>query len=199
MTDSLDLTFAVTGDMIDREYPYGLYRALAASLPWLDDEPSAGIHPMRGLTPCLGGRMMIGGRTRIVLRVPTQRTADCVRLQGAHLELPAPLQIGTFTQRPLLPYPVLHSRLVITGADDEAAFVSDVMVGLEAHELDCDIIVGKRGEIRVNGQTVTGFSLMLHGLSPQASLRAQERGIGKHRKLGCGLFVPHKSVAAVGS
>ncbi len=199
MTDSLDLTFAVTGDMIDREYPYGLYRALAASLPWLDDEPSAGIHPMRGLTACQDGRLLIGGRTRIVLRVPIGRADDCVRLLGAHLELPAPLQIGTITQRALLPYPVLHSRLVITGADAEDGFVSDVTVELEALELDCDIIVGKRGEMRVEAQTVTGFSLMLHGLSPEASLRAQERGIGRHRKLGCGLFVPHKSVAAVGS
>jgi len=44
-----------------------------------------------------------------------------------------------------------------------------------------------------------GYSLMLDGLSAADSLRLQETGIGRHRRLGCGVFVPHKSAAAVGS
>ena len=64
------------GDVIERDYPVGLYRALAALLPWLEDEPLAGVHPMRGLTPCPAG-LLVGGRTRITLRVPEHRAAAC--------------------------------------------------------------------------------------------------------------------------
>jgi hypothetical protein len=42
------------------------------------------------------------------------------------------------------------------------------------------------------------FSLMLDGLSHDDALRLLEHGIGPHRLWGCGLFVPHKSAAAVG-
>jgi CRISPR-associated protein Cas6 len=46
---------------------------------------------------------------------------------------------------------------------------------------------------------IVGYSLMLHELSPDDSLRMQAIGLGKERKFGCGIFVPHKSAAAVGA
>lgn len=195
---SADFAFAVSGDRIDTDYPSGLYRALAAALPWLDQESQTGIHPMRGLTPC-AGRLMVGGRTRVVLRAPTRRAADCARLEGVRLEVPAPLLVGRVTMRELLAYPVLHSRLVVTGAEVEADFMADVERGMEELELDCEMIVGRRAELHTDGERLTGFSLMLHGMSAAESLRLQEHGLGRHRKLGCGLFVPHKAIAAVGT
>jgi CRISPR-associated protein Cas6 len=59
-------------------------------------------------------------------------------------------------------------------------------------------VCGKRHSRQLQGQTLTTFSLMLHALSPTDSLRLQEQGLGPHRLLGCGIFVPHKSAAAVG-
>jgi CRISPR-associated protein Cas6 len=195
---AVDFAFAVSGDRIDQDYADGLYRALAAALPWLAGEPQAGVHPIRGLTPVLGG-LMVGGRTRIVLRAPAHRAADCERLQGTRLEVPAPLLLGRVSQRELLAYPVLHSRLVVTGAEDESDFVVDVERGIVELDLDCEMIVGRRGELQSDGRRLVGFSLMLHGLTAVESLRVQERGLGLHRKLGCGLFLPHKAIAAVGA
>jgi hypothetical protein len=40
---------------------------------------------------------------------------------------------------------------------------------------------------------------MLSGLNAAQSLRVLRQGVGPHRLLGCGLFVPHKSAAAVGA
>ena len=196
---SFDFAFAVAGDVIERDYPAQLYRALVTLLPWLEDEPLAGVHPMRGLTPCPSG-LLVGGRTSIVLRVPDHRATACAALQGADLKLPAPLHVGQARRRELLPYPVLHSKLVITGAEDETEFLQNVHAGLEALGIDCTTIVGRRGQLKIDDrQTLVGYSLMLHGLSEAHSLLAQEHGIGLQRKLGCGLFVPHKSVAAVGA
>jgi hypothetical protein len=45
---------------------------------------------------------------------------------------------------------------------------------------------------------LVGCSLMLSGLDREQSLRVLRHGLGGHRRLGCGLFVPHKSAAAVG-
>jgi CRISPR-associated protein Cas6 len=196
---ALDYAFTVAGDVIERDYAAGLYRALAAVLPWLEDEPLAGVHPMRGLTPCPSG-LIVGGRTRITLRIPEHRAQACEALQGADLRLASLLHVGRASRRDLLPYPVLHSRLVVTGTEDEAGFASDAEAELAALDIDCDIIVGRRGELHVEDRrTLVGYSLMLHGLSAEDSLRAQEHGLGQERKLGCGLFVPHKSIAAVGA
>jgi hypothetical protein len=40
---------------------------------------------------------------------------------------------------------------------------------------------------------------MLDGLSREGALRMLDCGLGGHRRLGCGVFVPHKSAAAVGA
>jgi CRISPR-associated protein Cas6 len=198
VTRSLDIAFAIAGEMIDREYSYALHRALARALPWLTDEPLAGVHPIKGLTACAGG-LIIGGRTRLVLRAPSARAEECSDLQGKVLELPAPIRIGRSSRRELLPYPVLYSRLVVTGAEDEGQFLADIEGAKAALEVDGESIVGRRSEVRVGERQFIGFSLMLHGLTPGDSLRVQELGLGQHRMLGCGVFVPHKSIAAVGT
>ena len=64
--------------------------------------------------------------------------------------------------------------------------------------IECKLIVGKRRQAQGGDGPVTGYSLMLHGLSTEHSLRIQTAGLGGQHLLGCGLFVPHKSVAAVG-
>ena len=64
----------------------------------------------------------------------------------------------------------------------------------------CQIIVGKAGsrhEHAAGGAGRHGFSVMLHGLTPEQSLQVQALGLGQARLLGCGLFTPHKSVDPV--
>lgn len=197
MTQWVDYAYAITGVSVERDYPVGLFEALRQLAPWLDEEPMAGVHPMRGLTPA-AGRMLIGGRTRLLLRVPESRSEACQRLQGQLLDLDAPLHIGLASRRELLAHPVLHAKLVVTGAGDEGEFVADIARAVAELELDCETIVGRRGELHLGGAAVPGFSLMLHGLSVGESLAAQAQGLGLYRKYGCGLFMPHKSVAAVG-
>jgi len=197
MSRWLDLSYAVAGNRLPRDYAHDLYRALRAAAPWLDEEPLAGVHPMRGLTPC-AHEYLLGGRARLTLRVPPTRRAAGESLQGRELGLPDRLQLGRASVRELLAHPVLYAHRVVTEADDEQTFVAAVVRAVDDLSLDCETIVGRRTDLHLAGRTWTGFSLMLHGLSAEDSLKAQACGIGLHRKLGCGLFVPHKSVAAVG-
>jgi len=39
--------------------------------------------------------------------------------------------------------------------------------------------------------------LMLHDVPPHKSLQIQDEGMGRNRLLGCGIFIPHKSIAPV--
>jgi hypothetical protein len=39
--------------------------------------------------------------------------------------------------------------------------------------------------------------VLLHGMTPELSLRLQEQGLGELRLQGCGIVVPYKSIAAV--
>jgi CRISPR/Cas system CSM-associated protein Csm4 (group 5 of RAMP superfamily) len=38
---------------------------------------------------------------------------------------------------------------------------------------------------------------MLADLKPEESLRLQQQGLGPHRLMGCGIFIPHKGIDAV--
>lgn len=198
MTHWVDFAYPLSGARLAQDHSAALYEALRALAPWLDEEPLAGVHPLRGVT-LSAGELLLGGRARLTLRVPDARAGACERLQGGTLDLAEPLTLGHASRRELLAHPVLHARLVVTGAEDEGRFVADVEREVSTLDIDCEVIVGRRGAVRAGGALQPGFSLMLHGLSPGDSLLAQCRGIGLLRKLGCGVFVPHKSVAAVGA
>jgi hypothetical protein len=83
-------------------------------------------------------------------------------------------------------------------ADDEIEFLERCTSLLAARGMKPQLITGKARELRTAQSVLRGFSLMLHGLGAADSLAVQEDGLGAHRALGCGLFVPHKSVVAVG-
>ena len=42
-----------------------------------------------------------------------------------------------------------------------------------------------------------GYSLMLHDVPPHKSLQIQDEGLGRNRLLGCGIYIPHKSITPV--
>jgi CRISPR-associated protein Cas6 len=198
---TIDVAFAVQGGPLDRDYAAALHAQLRVLLPWFDDEPRAGVHPLRGTT-AVDGRVQVGPRTRLVLRVPAARIDACLALAGRTLALREPLHVGAGRLRPLLPYRTVYSPLVITGDATEDRFLAAVQRVLATWDAACEVIVGRAGARRIDAagtEALAGFSVMLHGTSPALSLRAQEDGIGGYRKFGCGVFVPHRSADAVGT
>ncbi|MDO9142804.1 type I-MYXAN CRISPR-associated protein Cas6/Cmx6, partial [Rhodoferax sp.] len=80
---------------------------------------------------------------------------------------------------------------------DEVAFMASVTQALSGLGVGGERVCGKRQQLTLASGVVPTFSLMLHGLAPEPSLHLQRHGIGPHRLLGCGIFIPHKSAAAV--
>ncbi len=196
----VDLTFPVSasrGCQIAQDYAFMLARNVTRILPWWPAEPNAGVHPLKGLSAC-GRAWLIGGRTHLTLRVPEARVADCAPLAGQVIDLDGTIALGTPRTRPLLAHPVVYSSRVCTGSGDEGDFVAYIQNALGDMRIDDQIVVGRSGVLETDNGTIVGFSLLVAGLSPVDSLRVQQHGLGQHRSLGCGIFVPHRSINAVG-
>ena len=143
--------------------------------------------------------MSLGERARLMLRLPRERVQQSFALSGAHLDLGDSVEVGSARLRPLFAHGTLYSQFAVTGTPDEAGFQRDVSAELERAGIGCKVICGRMRRAQTQGAEIVGFSLMLHELSPEHSLMLQAAGVGAGRKLGCGIFVPHKSAAAVGS
>jgi hypothetical protein len=103
--------------------------------------------------------------------------------------------VGTLAVRPLSRITTLYSRGVVLAGGDEAAFVDAASgklgaLGIRPKEMLC----GRTTAIATPGRTYQARSLMLAGLSLAQSLLLQREGLGAARKLGCGLFIPHKDI-----
>ncbi len=198
-TRMVDVMYPLDEATVPDDHACALADAVRRVLPWFDDEPEAGILPISGMAQGNGERF-VGRRSRLVLRLPIHRGASADSLAGASLDLDgAVLTVGPSSIRPLLPARgVVYSHLVCVDVADEVEFLAHCRALLDARGLRAQLITGKTHELRGAQGRVHGFSLMLHGLGAAESLALQETGLGAHRALGCGIFVPHKSVVAVG-
>lgn len=196
---ALDVAFAIEGRSLPRDHAQALADALAAHLPWLAGHPTAGVHPVK-VVPGSGPVGWLSQRARLLLRVPQSRAPALAALAGHTLGVDGnELRLGAPRPHPLLPHGTLYAYFVAAASDDEAAFMLTVDAELAALGIRCRKVCGKRQQRGSPPAALDGFSLMLHELSAADSLTAQRVGLGPHRSLGCGLFVPHKSAAAVGA
>ena len=194
----VDLVFPLSGSTIAPDYALSLWQSLRRVAPWLDDEPGAGIMPITGVSSG-DGVLYLGHRAQLTLRLPLERLGAADALCGLQLDLGGAVRMGRARQRGLRPGPAQYSPLVAMGCAGEEDFVTACGERLEAMEVAARLICGRARTIRGEAGEVSGFSLMLHGLTPAHALRLQTTGLGDGRKLGCGIFVPHKTATAVGA
>ena len=194
--DVVDLVFALQGDAVALDYADRLWRAIEARIPWLADEPLAGVHPLAGVSAG-DHELYLTRRARLTLRLPTSCVDRARTLSGAHLDLGGVVEVGAATQLALSPIKTLYSSFVTIGHTAEEEFLGACQAKLAASGRPAQLVCGKAHVGRGLGGDWRGFSLMLFGLTMEDSLRLQREGLGGERKRGCGIFIPHKSVAAV--
>jgi len=194
----IDLAFAVAGDALPRDHRRALAAAIESALPCWPALEQAGVHRLN-VSAGGGPQALLSNRTRLTLRVPRERASEALALEGAELQVgAASLQVGAPQARELRPYSTLYAHLV---AAEEGAEEAEFLDGVAA-ELSSLGVAGRPicGRLQVvEAGTLRGYSLMLDGLTPAGALRMLEAGIGRHRRWGCGVFVPHKSAVAVGA
>lgn len=194
---AVDVVFPISGQTLPRDHAQALQQALCAKLPWLGTDLQAGIHPIK-VVQGSDDLAMLSGRARLLLRVGARRMDELLGLSGLDLSVDGHnLRMGAAHLRELQPHTTLYAYKVAADSADELAFMAGVGSELAALAIRGERVCGKRQRMLVAGRVVDTFSMMLHALPPEQSLRLQQHGLGPHRLLGCGIFVPHKSAAAV--
>lgn len=196
-SSSVDVVFPLEGAFLPRDHAQLLRDALCRQWPMLEQENQVGIHTIKLVSGC-DEPALLSRRTKLLLRVPTLLAAELLTTQGVDLRVDGhTLRLGQPHTRELQPHATLYAYQVAASSADEMAFMADVTRELASLEITGERVCGKHQHMTLSGAVVNTFSLMLHHLRPEQSLRVQEHGIGPHRLLGCGLFIPHKSAAAV--
>jgi CRISPR-associated protein Cas6 len=189
--EMIDVVFALSGRSLPTAYAHALWRETVRVLPWLETQKYAGILPLR-MAADTGG-VLLPHRAKLVLRVPVGFLKQALQMSGQELNVGGHvLSVGAARERPLQAHSTLHAHLVASARAEEA-FLGDVAAELREMGVTCQWICGKRMSV-AGARPIQGFSLVLHELKPQDSLRVQCMGLGGERRYGCGIFVPYKAI-----
>lgn len=207
--DVVDVSFRIDCRALPIDHAWALSQALQAVLPWLADEPQAGVHLIHGAESGNGWYrpedagdqlLQLSRRTRMMLRLPKTRLDEGRALEGQVLDIDGhPLTVGASTVKPLSALPTLFARYVVTDADNtEEQFLSQLAeafgeLGIPVRKLMC----GRSHNFRTPDGVIHTRSVMAADLEPEPAVILQQQGIGPGRKMGFGLFLPHKGIKPV--
>ena len=204
----VDLSFKISCKQLPTMHAWELSQAMYEILPWLVDEPEIGIHQIHGATsgngwerPPDGELLHLSKRSRMNMRVPRARLQEIQTLVGEKLDIAGyEVEIGKLTEKRLNPLGTLFSRyVVVPNGLDEDGFMQWVVEELAKRDIKLrKMLCGMGHIISTPEKDIETRSLMMADLDKGDSVALQEQGIGEHRHLGCGIFMPHKGIKAVG-
>ena len=205
---AVDLVFKTKGRQLPADHAWALSQAVTQLLPWLKDEPAAGIHLIHGAQSGNGwqqpddtGVIELSGRTRFVLRLPKERIEDARALTNQTIEFDGhSVTLLEGRSRALTPFGTVlarHIRVTDT-SKDESDFLEEVARGLNRLQIaPTKMLCGRLHRFTLPTGPMLTRSLLIADLSLKDSALVQHHGLGPDRLLGCGIFLPHKSIAAV--
>ena len=205
--DVVDVRYRILCKALPVDHARDLRSALLAVWPWLADEPLAGIHTIHGAESGNGWirpddpatYLPLSRRTRLALRLPHHRLEEARELPGTTLQVgPDSMLIEDSRLHPLQAQGTAFARYVAIEAEGEEGFLGLCAEQLQAIGIEAPrMMAGRTHLVAGNDASLHCRSLMLDGLDPEQSLDLQRHGLGPERLLGCGLFLPHKSIAPV--
>lgn len=208
--DVVDLSFAISCRSLPLDHAYALSTALQEALPWIADEEVAGIHLIHGAESGNGwyrpqdssdAVIHLSRRTRMTLRVPKERIEAARALEGMLLDIAGnPLEVGAAAVKQLSALSTLFARHVVMPDAElsEAEFLQSVVDEMRALRIRVNkILCGRAHDLATPDGTVHTQSVMVADLEPEQAVALQQKGIGPGRKMGCGLFLPHKGIKPV--
>ncbi|MDH3673474.1 MAG: type I-MYXAN CRISPR-associated protein Cas6/Cmx6 [Gammaproteobacteria bacterium] len=207
--DIVDLAFRISCRCLPLDHAYALSQVVLRALPWIEEKEDAGIHLIHGAESGHGWQrpedpddevLHLSRRAKLTLRLPKECIDAAKEISGVTLEIDGyPMEVGQATVRPLSPLTTLFSRYVVASEEeDEEQFVRRaadklMQMGISVTKLLC----GKAHVFRLPNEHIFSRRLMVADLKVEDSVKLQQRGLGPCRKLGCGLFIPHKGIGPV--
>lgn len=210
--DVVDVGFKLNTKGLPYEHSRELQVAVRQHLSWIEDEALFGIHQIHGAESGNGWTrpenadnelLYLSRRARFYLRTPEHRLNEVKALTGKILDVDGhAVELGASIVKPLSIQTEQFSRYVIVEHDEETEddFLERVvdelkeLLGVRVRKVMCGkthMVWLPEGEIRTR-------SLMVADLEPAMAIKLQQNGVGRGRQFGCGLFVPHKGIKAVG-
>lgn len=210
--DVVDLVYNINCRCLPLDHAFAFSEAIRAQLPWIDDEPAAGVHLIHGAESGNGWMrpedpdkelLHLSRRSRMTLRMPGHRVDDAQQLSGKRLDVAGhPLEVGKAKVKLLSTLPTQFARYVAipgaVSADDEEAFMQYVVDEMRALNIPVrKLLCGLPHSIRHPDGDIRTRSIMLADLEVNQAITIQKHGVGRHKHIGCGLFMPHKGISAV--
>lgn len=206
--DIFDLAFKVEGQFLSLDHASDLAKSLEQLLGAKVCQ-NIGVHQIRMAESGNGwkrpednGTIMLSHRARLVIRTGYADESLVAGLSGQSLKLgDFSVRLGRASKRPLSTLSTLHSRAIVADdGQDEEDFLQQVAGQLADQGIRVTrMICGTSGSISMKDKAVFTRSLMIAGLTAEESVLLQRNGLGEDQLLGCGLFIPHKGIDAVGS
>lgn len=205
--DVVDLQFSIECKLLPVDHAYALSVAIQKALPWFAEDEIAALHTIHGADSGNGWErpeaaddvIYLSRRTKLVLRVPAERIEDAMALCGQELDVAGnPMKVLKASKRLLEVCTSLYSRHVAAEpGEGEELFLQRIIGELRGMGLRFKkILCGKEHSLKTpQGELITR-SLLVAELNFDDAITLQERGVGakSHKKLGCGLFIAHKTV-----
>ena len=206
--DVVDLVFAIACKTLPLDHAYSLSQAIQEILPWLAEEQGAGIHTIHvaesgngWMRPTeVSAILHPSRRTKLRVRVPKHRVEQGKSLTGKTLNLDGhTVTVKEVTVKLLSDHPTVFSRYIVTdGFESETEVLEEMVKQLKAMGIKPKkMLCGTETIIATPEKEIKTRSLMLADLSVEESVMLQMKGLGSHRWLGCGLFIPHKDIKEV--
>ncbi|MEJ2115110.1 MAG: type I-MYXAN CRISPR-associated protein Cas6/Cmx6 [Gammaproteobacteria bacterium] len=202
----VDLSFKVRCKQLPLDHAHALSQ-------WFAEEPHVGMHLIHGAESGNGwirpqdpdALLSLSKRTRFMLRLPKQRVKDACKLEDKELNVFGnSLVLTAPNEKPLSELTTIFARYVamsgeIDSIEDEEAFLNQAAEMLKSEGIQVKKMVSGRAHVlRMPDRDLLTRSLMIDGLKIEESIYLQQYGLGKGRLVGCGLFIPHKGIDAVG-
>ena len=202
-TCTVEAAFPLSGDAL----PAALFDALCRQTElggWLSATDAVAIAPVRGGADGTGG-LILNDESELLMRLAAADLPRVLRIVGDSLAVKGhALELGQPQIRLPSPAAVLTASLVVLpdaadaprerdalrNGSTPSVFTAAIRDSLAALEINGDPVIGAGGHLQLPRHSVPGFAVHLHGLTPEDSLHLQEAGLGDHRKLGCGVFLP---------
>ncbi|MCB1879102.1 MAG: type I-MYXAN CRISPR-associated protein Cas6/Cmx6 [Gammaproteobacteria bacterium] len=200
----VDLVFQIDCATLPVDHAWVLLQEIRRALPWFGDAPSEGLHIIHGADSGNGWErpqaaddlLYLSRRVKLVLRLPSERVGQAQALTGEILKPGGhSVAVGKSKVRKLGMTNFLYSRYVAgpeNVAEDE--FIEWAVKELRALGLSFKkILCGKSCLLDTNHAPLETHSLLVANLPFEDAVTLQESGLGPHRSMGCGLFIPQKS------
>ena len=204
----IDIVYSIKCKTLPLNHAWSLSREIIKHLPWISHHKYAGIHQihvaesnngwMRPEDDEEGALLYPSRRTKMTLRIPITEYQSAEKLEGKTLDISGhSLTILKAKKKEFTNAGVIFARYVLCeDNEDENTFLEGIAEEI-LHKTNFKVkkmLCGKSHIVFTPEGNLRTKHLMIADLDSDTSIKIQQLGLGNYRELGCGLFLPHKSI-----